>query len=73
MDGGAWRETVHGVTERRTRLSDFAEHIAQVSGGVMGAEPHQETGAREKGDQRCLSARTHQGQPGPGRGASPRT
>ena len=24
MDGGAWRAAVHGVTEGRTRLSDFA-------------------------------------------------
>ena len=23
MDGGAWRAAVHGVTEGRTRLSDF--------------------------------------------------
>ena len=23
MDGGAWRASVHGVTEGRTRLSDF--------------------------------------------------
>ena len=23
MDGGAWRAAVHGVTESRTRLSDF--------------------------------------------------
>ena len=23
MDGGAWRATVHGVTESWTRLSDF--------------------------------------------------
>ena len=23
MDRGAWRATVHGVTESRTRLSDF--------------------------------------------------
>ena len=23
MDGGAWKAAVHGVTERRTRLSDF--------------------------------------------------
>ena len=29
MDGGAWKAAVHGVTEGRTRLSDFpfpAEH-----------------------------------------------
>ena len=24
MDGGAWKAAVHGVTEGRTRLSDFA-------------------------------------------------
>ena len=58
MDVGAWQATVHGVTERRTRLSNLAEHIAQVSGGVTGAEPHQETGARERGDQRCLCTHT---------------
>ena len=23
MDGGAWKAAVHGVTESRTRLSDF--------------------------------------------------
>ena len=23
MDGGAWKAAVHGVVERRTRLSDF--------------------------------------------------
>ena len=23
MDGGAWKATVHGVTEGQTRLSDF--------------------------------------------------
>ena len=23
MDGGAWKAAVHGVTEGRTRLSDF--------------------------------------------------
>ena len=23
MDGGAWKDAVHGVTEGRTRLSDF--------------------------------------------------
>ena len=23
MDGGAWKDTVHGVAEGRTRLSDF--------------------------------------------------
>ena len=29
MDGGAWWATVHGVTESRTRLSDFTD-ICQV-------------------------------------------
>ena len=27
MDRGAWRATVHGVTESQTRLSDSAQHI----------------------------------------------
>ena len=26
MDGGAWWATVHGVTESRTRLSDFTSN-----------------------------------------------
>ena len=26
LDRGAWRDTVHGVTKSRTRLSDYAQH-----------------------------------------------
>ena len=72
VDRGAWWAIVHRVAESWTRLSNLAQHIALVSDGVVGVEPHQETGAHKRGDQRCLSACTHRGKPGPGRGASPR-
>ena len=26
MDGGAWRDTAHGVAKSQTRLSDQAQH-----------------------------------------------
>ena len=31
-DRGAWRATVHGVTKRRTQLSDSAQHTQHMSG-----------------------------------------
>ena len=38
MDGGAWWDTVHGVAESQTRLSDFTFFISIVPSGLGEAE-----------------------------------
>ena len=41
MDGGAWRASVHGVAEGRTRLSDFTFHFSLSCIGEGNGNPLQ--------------------------------
>ena len=41
MDGGAWSATIHGVTKRWTRLSDFTFFLSIVPFGEGNGNPLQ--------------------------------